>query len=121
MTRAKDDKARARIDRFFEREVMPLARALKTRGAAMLATGQDPAADSYYVHRRLPAMDAQAFEWGGAESETQLRVSLVELWRDPASRDLASLAPSLARLARELHEAEEEQPAELPAFVYVMY
>ena len=118
-----DDKARQReraaLERFFERELMPLAKDLKAKGAVLLDGSLQPQASSYYLNR-APQPGAQVLEWGGADSVEDLERELVRLWRDPASPPLASLAPSIAKLA-ELLRRDEEQSAQVSEFVYVMY
>lgn len=108
------------IDRFFDRELMPLARELKSRGVSFLETSPMPQAPSYYVSRMLPEMRPEDFEWGGADSPNHLEGALVEMWKDPNWQPLAALAPSMARLAQRLRRV-EDQPGEVSEFVYVMY
>src|SRR5262245_18441206 len=126
-----DDKARQReraaLERFFERELMPLAQDLKAKGTLLLDGALAPQASSYYLDRtpqpgaQAPAQVlAQVLEWGGADSVEDLERQLVRLWRDPASPPLAPLAPSIAKLA-ELLRRDEEQSAQGSEFVYVMY
>lgn len=118
-----DDKARQReraaLERFFDRELMPLAAQLKAQGCALLDTAQMADAPSYYVDRRAQA-DAQALEWGGADSPEDLERQLVRLWQAAGSPPLAPLAPSIAKLAA-LVRRDEEQSAHVSEFVYVMY
>jgi len=108
------------IDEFFDRELMPLARALKSRGVVLLDAAPANGAASYYVRRELRAMGPEAFEWGSADSPEELAGALRRLWQDPAWQPLCALAPSLARLARQLYTV-EDQPGEVSSFVYVMY
>ncbi len=107
-------------DQFFDRELMPLASRLKSEGVVFLETARADGATSYYVQRPASAMDRAAFEWGGVDSADQLEAALARLWQDPASKPLAGLAPSLAKLALALYQV-EDQPGEVSSFVYVMY
>ena len=116
----REGKLRKDVDDFFDRELMPLARSLKSRGVTLLDTARANGAATYYVRRALRAMGPDAFEWGSAESPEELQAALQRLWQDPAWQPLCALAPSLARLARQLYTV-EDQPGEVSSFVYVMY
>lgn len=116
----RDAKLQKDLDEFFDRELMPLARSLKSRGTELLDTARANGAATYYVRRELRAMGPEAFEWGSAESPEELAAALRRLWQDPASQPLCALAPSLGRLARQLYTV-EDQPGEVSSFVYVMY
>ena len=117
--RSRND-AHGATNRFFDRELMPLARELRTMGVTFLEASQAPEAPSYYVNRTLRAMGPEAFEWGGADSMEQLEAALVQMWQKPAWQPLAVLAPSIARLAQLLYRV-DDQPGEVSKFVYVMY
>lgn len=112
--------SRQAIDRFFDRELMALARELRGQGVELLASALQPQKSSYYSQRTVTAMAPASFEWGGAESDAQLQAALAAMWRGSDCPRLEALAPSVARLAAGLRST-EEQAAEVSQFVYVMY
>jgi hypothetical protein len=121
MTERRNDAAdRAAIDRFFDRELMPLAKELKAGRVVLLDAALDPDARSYYVNRTQASPRPSAFEWGGADSAAELENALARMWLASERPVLARLAPSVARLAERLRRV-EDQSAEVSEFVYVMY
>jgi hypothetical protein len=107
------DDARARLAAFFERELVPAARALRERGVSFFPAGADPAAPTYWRRRDdagdyLDTLDPE-------ETADRLRV----LWADHP--ELLALVDPLLELARAMEREAGEQGPELSPYVYAMY
>ncbi len=104
-----------RLDRFFDKRLVPIADRLRARGVHFFPFGPDPAAESFYVS--VDASDPEFIELDGPDAcERALR----ELWERQQIPELAALAAPLIDLARRL-EIREEESGEISPFVYVMY
>jgi hypothetical protein len=120
MTERKNrDGDRAAIDRFFDRELMPIAAEMKATGTALLDIAPEPQKASYY-RTRAPQLRIVALEWGGADSIDDLESQLVRMWQHAESPAFVRLAPAIAKLAQRLRSS-EDQPDHVSEFVYVMY
>lgn len=108
------------IDRLFGDELLPLAARLTGGSFKFLETRMDQGAGSYFVRRPKAAMAKGDFETGGCSSPDTVEADLVRLWNRGDAKPLSSLAPGMARLARNLRQVEEES-GEVSSFVYVMY
>jgi hypothetical protein len=114
------DKFDVEIDRFFDRELMPLAEQAKAKGLRLLQTQRGPDVPSYYVRREHPSMSTADFDSGGCRSVNSVEQDLRNLWESDREIGLAKLAPSLAKLARDLRAVEKEAD-DVSNFIYVMY
>ncbi|MBF0624067.1 MAG: hypothetical protein HQL82_04595 [Magnetococcales bacterium] len=101
-----------RIDRFFDRHLLPLVNVLEAAGVRHFPAGADPGVESYYRAPDDPAPALKTIE------PTELAADLTALWAtaDPA---LLPLVEPLAELAMDLRE--EETEATLSPFIYVMF
>ncbi len=105
----------ARLGRFFDRRMVPLAEKLRARGARFFPMGPDPQVSSYYVAPRRGKPAFTELE-GAADCERALR----DLWEEQRIPELAALAGPILELARQV-EIREEESGEISPFVYVMY
>ncbi|MGZ5730995.1 MAG: hypothetical protein ACXWJA_02825 [Caldimonas sp.] len=117
---AMTDKFDAEIDRFFEHELMPLAERAKAKGVRLLQTQRLPELPSYYVRREHRSMSKADFDDGGCRSANSVEQDLRALWESDREIGLAALAPSLARLAKNLRAVEKEAD-DVSNFIYMMY
>jgi len=105
----------ARLGRFFDRRLVPLAQRLRDRGTRFFPMGPDAEVESYY----LPANRAEP-EFIELEGLAACENALRNLWEEQRIPELAALAGPLMDLARRL-EVREEEWGEISPFVYVMY
>jgi hypothetical protein len=117
MTDAKTERA---VSRFFEQQLLPLARRLKDDGVKLLDPGPEPGAASYYIKRSQPMMTRADFEQGGLSTPERAQAEMRAAWSTALGHPLAPLAPAVAQLACELRQ-QQTQSSEVSAFVYAMY
>lgn len=105
----------ARLSKFFDRHLVPLAERLRARGRLPFPLGPDEQSASYYV---APEPGEPGFlELDDPEAcERALRA----LWERRGLPELAALSRPLLELARRL-EIREDESGEVSPFVYVMY
>ena len=115
-----DRKSDRLVKEFFFDELMPLAERFSREGREQFPMKPDPSASSYWIVREKTRMDSGDFEEAGRITIENLADELTRFWRSRGSEDLATLAPSVARLARRLHDVGREDD-ELSPSVYVMY
>ncbi len=105
----------ARLGRFFDKRLVPLAEKLRARGTRFFPMGPDAQASTYYVAPRRGKPEFTQLE-GPAECEE----ALYDLWEGQGIPELAALAGSILELARQV-EIREDESGEISPFVYVMY
>ena len=115
-----DDKANAKIDRFFQQLLLPLRSHLGEVRGNFFATRFDGEAPSYFQAKEHRELRPEAMEAPECRLPADLEQKLAEMWRSQGFPELAEVAPALARLA-ELLQAGEEPGAEVSPFIYVMF
>lgn len=105
---------------FFERRLMPAARALRARGREPFPRSFDPAATTYYERRAKTTMERADFELPSIDSPEALALALGRFWDERSAPELARLAPDLADLAAEVR-ADDDQSDEVSPFIYQMF
>ena len=120
MTPTERKAADAAIRRFFDAELLPLSERRRAQRRQFFPHGPDKSATSYYIQRKQTTMSPADFHIPGCESIDAFEKAMVEFWKSQGDTDLASLAPSLARLARLLHERDEPTD-EISPLIYVMF
>ena len=95
-------------------------------GRSLFPIGPDPDCESYYIRRAETAMSPASFELMEGCSRESIEEGLRVMW-EGKNPEMTRLAPTVARLAVELHDRlkpvlpEEETGAELSPFIYVMF
>ena len=107
-----DERGRAMLQRFFEREILPLA---KSPGWERSDTAPDPALASYWKDLGAEAVRPVDFELAFGDPDS-IAKSLDRLWRDTV---LAGLGRKLARLARRFDRRQEK--SDVSSDVYEMF
>ena len=104
----------ARLEEFFERQLVPIAEKLRANDIQVLALEFSDNESSWYV----PHIDEgpEVFSFDVDQLEQELR----DLWRDQQDAVLLELKKSLADLARDLYR-ESEDDDDVSPFVYVMF
>jgi len=110
----------AKAKAFFERRLMPAARALRSRQGEPFPRGFDPAATTYYERRAKATMEPADFELPSIDSPQALALALERFWKERSLPELARLAPDLADLAAEVR-ADDEESGEVSPFIYQMF
>jgi hypothetical protein len=105
----------ARLSKFFDKRLAPLAERLRARGQRFFPLGPDERSESYYV---VPV--AGEAEFVELDDPAACEQALRELWQGQQLPELAALAGPLLELARKL-EIREDEFGEISPFVYVMY
>jgi hypothetical protein len=118
--RARDRRRRRALERFFDRELAPLAGRLREERRPLFPLGPDARAASYWIPRRRRAMAREDFEALGAATAEEAAELLARHWRAEGLGGLAALAPAMGALALRLRDLEDEAE-EVSPFVYVMY
>jgi hypothetical protein len=104
----------ARLEEFFEQQLVPIAEKLRENDIQLLALEFSDNESSWYV----PYVDEgpEVFSFDVDQLEQELR----DLWRDQQDAVLLELKKSLADLARDLHR-ESDDDDDVSPFVYVMF
>ena len=108
------------IIRYFEKELLPAATAIKEQGRVFFPEKPDPEAVTYYTRCRKRTVSAGDFILEGCASFEKLQEALAGLWREQGYPELARTAPTAAALARKLYTVESESD-EVSPFIYVMF
>lgn len=108
------------IKQFCEKEFRPVAEKLTAEGHRFFEHGGNEDADSYYIRRSRKSMRKEDFETPSFKNAAEFAAELSAMWKSQGLDDLASLTPSMARLAEQLQQV-EEQSDEVSPFVYVMF
>jgi hypothetical protein len=108
------------IRAFFSKELMPLAQRLKAAGRPNFPTSADPAATTYFKTRTQTTMSKGDFVVIGVESPSAFAQAMQARWQGSAFPEMASLAPTMGKLA-ELLRGEPEKDEEVSPFIYVMF
>lgn len=104
----------------FMKEVVPVSRLSKKEGKVYFPVGPDPNALTYYRKQVQTVMTPEDFEVSGCESLDRLEIALAELWSSQGHNELVPLSLTTSKLARLLHESEQESEQVSP-FIYVMF
>lgn len=121
------------ISNFYHNTLIPVATSLRGRKLLLFRLKADLGCSTYYVKRARTRVEPSDLEDGGCEGPEDLELKLEALWRTggardrgltgwqtPAGEELARLAGPVAELAGKLCSV-EEQDAEIPPFLYVMF
>lgn len=111
---------KAKIQLFFEQELIPLAAEIKKQQDIIPWISLDTGASTYYKTRQKTSMSKLDFEIGGHSTLETFAADLAAFWNNNDDSKLSELVPSLAKLANELHVA-EDQSEEISPYVYVMF
>ena len=87
------------IGKFFDRELMAVAREVAARRVRFFPTGPDPSATTYWTRRRRTRMRREDFESMGCRSPDDLPRALEALWSSEESHPLTALTPTLRKQA----------------------
>lgn len=120
MARTEDGQEAERIAAYFRERVLPLATKVRADRGDLFPLGPDRRCGTYFIRRSRRTMERADFLGPSGLCPETLEEKLRALWQEPQLAELAELAPDLARLSRELAEAEEDG-GEVSPFVYVMY
>ena len=112
--------AEERLQRFFDDELMPAARALRQARGELFPTHPDPDAATYWAERSPRTMAREGFEVAGLESIDKLETALRDLWQARGLPQLAALSCGIVELARLLKQGDDESD-EVSPFIYVMF
>ncbi|MCE2659715.1 MAG: hypothetical protein LW854_15970 [Rubrivivax sp.] len=115
-----EDKRQREIKRFFDEQLLPLAAQLKAQGLPLLDAGPEPSAASYFIPRQQRRMTPADFDQGGLTSPESAAQDIRKVWSATAGHPLAPLADSVARLAVDLRQG-QEQSGDVSTFIYAMY
>lgn len=119
------------IKRFVQGEFRAVSDRVRHGPVPLFERIADPSAATYYVEHRRGGTTRADFEEGGATSPAELQAALEALWKQGGARgiergqgavdaNVASLAKSMAKLAAEVAQG-QEQGAEVPTFIYTMW
>ncbi len=86
---------------------------------ALFPLGTDPDSTTYYIRRRETTMSPAAFELMQGCSRESIERGLRAMWEEK-NPEMTRLAPTVARLAAELHQGQQID-GELSPFIYVMF
>ena len=106
---------------FFEEHLEPISNVTGAGADRFFPRGPERGVESYYVRREQTAMSREEFELLSYSDAVSLAARLRDMWSGPEDSDLAALAGELAALAERMASAEEDQPAEVSPFIYVMF
>jgi len=110
----------AAVRAFFDGELMPMAERLKREGRAMFPASANAGAATYFTTRVKTTMSRDDFVVPGVESPAAFGAAMEARWKKSALPEMASLAPTMEKLAG-LLRGEPEKDEDVSPNIYVMF
>ena len=106
----------------FDRSLVPLAKARRTRGEpAYFPLGREEDQESYFSQPSTASMTAADLERSVFGTPEQLIEGLTAFWEASGDADLCSLVPMMRKIASALQSEAAEHDGSVSVFCYAMF